>query len=62
MQINTKVKPKVNLIGLVQDYKSNIPLQMLENKYKLPIHEIIKVMHAVTMNGKEAKNVRQFKR
>lgn len=37
----------VNLIGLVQDYKANIPLKMLENKYGVPIHTIIKVLHSV---------------
>jgi hypothetical protein len=53
MQRHIQTKPKVNLIGLAQDYKSNIPLEMLENKYKIPIHKIIKVLYAVTVEEKE---------
>ena len=41
-----------NLIGLVQDYKSNVPLKMLENKYNVPIHKIIEVLYAVTVEKK----------
>lgn len=42
-----------NVVGLVQDYKANIPLHMLENKYKLPIHTIIKVLYAVMKKDKK---------
>lgn len=51
----------VNVVGMVQDYKSNVPLHMLENKYKVPIHTIIRVLHAVTVNPKrrESASARQ---
>jgi len=42
-----------NLIGLVQDYKANIPLHMLEAKYKVPIHTIIKLLYAVMVTKSE---------
>ena len=57
MRISTKAKAMVNLVGMVQDYKNNIPLKMLENKYKVPIHTIINVLYAVTVEKKEVKNV-----
>ena len=41
-----------NVIGMVQDYKSNVPLHMLESKYGIPIHTIIKVLHATAVNPK----------
>ena len=44
-----------NLIGLVADYKSNIPLNMLSNKYSVPIHTIIKVLHALIIKGNDDK-------
>ena len=34
---------------MILDYKANIPLHMLEAKYKKPIHEIIKILHAVSV-------------
>ena len=37
------------ILQLVTDYKQNIPLELLEIKYKLPIHEIVKILHAVTI-------------
>ena len=46
----------INLVGMVQDYKNNIPLKMLENKYKVPIHTIINVLYAVTVNKKGVKD------
>lgn len=48
---------KFNFMDLVSDYKSNIPLQMLENKYKMPIHEIIKRLHDIAIKQKGVKNV-----
>jgi hypothetical protein len=36
---------------LIKDYKANVPLTMLEAKYKLPIHEIITILHAVVTKG-----------
>ena len=42
-----------NIIGLVQDYKSNVPLEMLSNKYNVPIHTIIKVLYAVAVEKKD---------
>jgi len=44
-----------DIVGLVQDYKANIPLHMLEAKYKIPIHTIVKVIHAVLAEPKESK-------
>jgi len=41
---------------LIKDYKANVPLHMLEAKYKLSIHTIIKILYAKTT--KEALNVR----
>lgn len=32
---------------LILDYKANVPLHMLEAKYKKPIYEIINILHAV---------------
>lgn len=34
---------------MILDYKANIPLHMLEAKYKKPIHEIIKILHVVSV-------------
>lgn len=39
-----------SLIGLVQDYKANIPLHMLANKYKVPIHTIIETLYELNIN------------
>jgi len=39
----------INAIPLVRDYKANVPLHMLENKYKIPIHEIIKILYGFTV-------------
>ncbi len=39
-----------SLIGLVQDYKANIPLHMLANKYKVPIHTIIETLYELKIN------------
>jgi len=36
-----------NIVGLVQDYKANIPLAMLEVKYQIPIHQIIKILYSL---------------
>lgn len=41
------------LINLVQDYKANVPLFMLSNKYGMGIHEIIKALHKVTVEDKK---------
>ena len=43
-----------NVIGMVQDYKSNVPLHRLENKYGIPIHTIIKTLHAVMTNPRRS--------
>ncbi len=36
-----------NIIGLVKDYKANVPLHMVANKYGVPIHTVIKVIDAL---------------
>ena len=41
---------------LIRDYKHNVPLEMLEAKYKLSIHTIIKILYAKTTKG--VRNVR----
>lgn len=42
----------VNFMALVRDYKSNVPLHMLEKKYKIPIHEIIKRLYDLAIKQK----------
>ena len=37
---------------LIRDYKHNVPLEMLEAKYKLSIHTIIKILYAYSTKGK----------
>lgn len=32
---------------MIRDYKMNVPLHMLEAKYGIPIHKIIKIMHTI---------------
>ena len=44
-----------NLIGMVEDYNANIPLHMLENKYGIPIHKIINVLHSLIAESKKPK-------
>lgn len=41
-----------NIIGLVADYKANVPLHMLEAKYKIPTHTIINVLHSLMTKDK----------
>jgi len=38
---------------IIRDYKMNLPLNMLEIKYKIPIHEIINILYEYsTRNSK----------
>ena len=30
---------------ILRDYKQNVPLELLEIKYKIPVHEIINILH-----------------
>jgi hypothetical protein len=39
----------MNVLNLVSDYRNNIPLEMLEAKYKTPIHEIINILYSVSV-------------
>ena len=34
---------------MILDYKANVPLHTLEAKYNKPIHEIIKLLHAIAV-------------
>ena len=35
---------------LIKDYKANIPLHMLESKYNIAIHSIIKILWELSAN------------
>lgn len=42
-----------NAMPLIADYKANVPLHMVANKYKMPIHQVINILYAVTVEAKE---------
>ena len=41
----------IDVRPLIVDYKANIPLHMLEAKYNVPIHTIIEILYAYSIQA-----------
>jgi hypothetical protein len=38
------------ILNIIKDYKANVPLSMISNKYGIPIHEIVQLLYRVTVS------------
>jgi len=45
------------LINLIRDYNNNIPLIMLSNKYKLGIHEIVRILYKMKIEAYRGQSI-----